>query len=178
LSLTRWQVAVASTRWETKIQDKGSLESGLVLAPLSEGLYCAVLPASKFPTAALQHPQQETELPADNSPPTDIPRETELLQGEDPCSHQTNGFAAVGQLMSQQHAFVQAHLQQLQAQQFEQHASLDAHLALGDGLTSIPCANEPVTAENCAGADFGLIGPHLEQWYDGNLNLFTSYTQL
>lgn len=78
--------------------------------------------------------------------------------------------------MSQQEAYVQAQMQQLQAQQFEQHASLDAHLALGDGLTGI---NEPiVTAENGAGAGFGLIGPHLEPWYDENLNLFNSYTQL
>ena len=183
MSLTHWQVAVSSTRWETKIQDKSSRKSGLVLAPLSEGLFCAILPASKLPTAVLQHPQQETELPTDSSPPTDIPRENvELLQGEDLCSQEPNGFAdtdTLEQLMSQHDAYLQAQLQHLQTQQFEQHASLDAHLALGNGVADITCANEPIaTAENCAGADFGLIGPHLKQWYSENLTLFDPYTQL
>jgi hypothetical protein len=189
LSLTHWQVAVASARWETESQDKGSQELGLVLAPLSSGLFCAILPASELPRAVLRHPQQakqETKVPADCSPPTDIPRENvELLQGEDPCSHQTNDFTAASadalvQLISQQQqqAYVQAQLQQLQAQNIEQRASLDAQLALGDELTGITCGNEPIVAtENCAGADFGLIGPHLEQWYHDE-NLFTSYTQL
>ena len=90
----------------------------------------------------------------------------ELLQGEDLCGHQTNGIAAADtliQLMSQQQAYVQAQMQQLQAQQIEQHASLDAHLALGDGLTGIPCANEPiVTAENCAGPSPTLVYGRLE----------------
>lgn len=89
------QVAVA--QWEIEIQDKGCTKSRLVLAPLHEGLFCAILPASDFLKASLQHAQRETELEADCAPLSNIPFETvEYLQGEDLNNNQVNAFAAAG----------------------------------------------------------------------------------
>jgi hypothetical protein len=154
-------------------QDKGSPKWVLVLAPLHQGLLCAIFPASDVPKARLPQSQQETKLQADYISPASSPSESVDFLQEGIRNHQTDDLAAAETMaqsmppqqfqFQQLQPYVQVLLQQPQAHQDEQCASLNAPLALGDGLVS--WAGEPVvTAESSAIIGFGPTGPHVEGW--------------
>jgi len=167
-------------RWQ--IETKGSPKPGLVLVPFYEALLCVAFPASDIPELPKARspppqpqPQQEAELQPDYAPPSNT-TPLEFSQG-DLLDNRTNAFAtgtptavhpmAPQQFQSQQpqaYMQLQGQLQQPQAQQDEQHASLDPQLVLTDTLA--PGGGEiVVTAENGATV---VYGPALPPWYVNN----------
>ena len=145
-------------RFDSEIE--GSPKRGLVLAPLHEGLLCAVFLSSdipELPNAPLEQRQKQKELKADCIRVADFPFEsTEYLQ-EDPCNDQTNAFVAgprVQPILPQQFPSqrppvpVEGPLSQRRAALDAQHALIGEFVSRNGVFTT--------TAKNNASVDFHL----------------------